>query len=283
MSQPTVSRRIDVLEHSLRLTLFTRDTRGLHPTQEALQLRQQAEAVEAAVLGFAKAAQQSATPNLRPIRLTAPRVNFSDNLAAVLAEFTDLNPGVHFELVASYEVLDLMAGEADVAIRVAHAITDDRLICRKLSDAATALYAARSYADRHGLPRSEAEFAGHKFVVFQPGTVPNKVNDWLLDRIDAAQIVSRCSDMDSMYAAVRAGIGIGPIPTGVAMDQPGFQRCFPPPAGQAVPVWLVIGPDAWRRPEVKAFAKFFAPRFVSYMRKGPDLADPGPEDAKPLR
>jgi hypothetical protein len=28
-----------------------------------------------------------------------------------------------------------------------------------------------------------------------------------------------------------------------------------------VPIWLVIARDAWRRPEVKAFAAFFVPRY----------------------
>lgn len=273
LSQPTVSRRIDALEHGLKLRLFERDNRGLHPTQEARALLPKAEALEAAAAEFMTAAARAATPNVRPIRLTAPRVNFSDNLAAALADFTAANPGVSFEFVASYKILDLVAGEADVAIRVTREVTDDRLICRRLTTSTASIYGSESYAARHGLPASAEDLAGHKFVVFEHRRIPSPLNAWLLERIIPDQIVSRCSDIESLSAAVRAGLGLGPIATSLAADEPTFRRCFPPPEGLGMPVWLLIGPDAWRRPEVKAFARFFVPRFRSYM-KHTEPADP---------
>ena len=36
---------------------------------------------------------------------------------------------------------------------------------------------------------------------------------------------------------------------------------FDPPPGTDVSSWLVMSPEAYRRPEVRAFAAFFAPRF----------------------
>ena len=43
-------------------------------------------------------------------------------------------------------------------------------------------------------------------------------------------------------------------------------RCIPPPPGTEVQSWLVISPEAWRRPVVKAFARFFVPRFRACIR-----------------
>jgi len=83
MSQPTVARRIEALEHALKLTLFDRDTRGFRPTKDSERLSSLAASIEAAVEAFALEAEKSRRTKLRPIRITAPRVNFSANFAAI--------------------------------------------------------------------------------------------------------------------------------------------------------------------------------------------------------
>ncbi len=261
MSQPTVARRIDALEHALKLTLFDRDTRGFHPTQDAKKLLVAAEAVEAGVGAFLSDAKNFVRANSHPIRITAPRVNFSASFAAILSEFSAEHPGTHFEFISTYDVLDLAAGEADVAIRVAKKIDDDRLICRRLNEVTASLYASPAYAERHGLPTSPAELADHSFVVYDRYASSMGVNEWLLDQIDSAQIVSTCSDPETMIAAVKVGIGIGVVATSMANDDSGLIRCFAPPEGTSSNSWLLVSPDAYRRPEVRAFTNFFAPRY----------------------
>ncbi|GHF60946.1 LysR family transcriptional regulator [Seohaeicola zhoushanensis] len=261
MSQPTVTRRIDAFEHRLGLTLFDRDTRGFRPTRDAQRLLPFAEAAEKAMTGLAEAAVAARRTMLEPIRITAPRLNFSPLFTAILAEFSALHPGVRFGLISSYALLDLAAGEADIAIRIARRVIDERLICSKLTDVTSTLFASRSYAEAHGLPRSDAEFAGHSFVVYDPSPSPDGLNAWLMKRISPDQIVSRSADAESVCAAIAAGLGIGPVPTSLAVDYPAMVPCFPPPQETTVQSWLCIAPDAWRRPEVKAFAAFFAPRF----------------------
>lgn len=269
MAQPTVARRIDALEHALSLTLFDRDTRGFQPTGAADRLRPHAEAVEAAVQALEREARRAGRFDDRSIRLTAPRTNFSDNLARALADFTETHPGARFELVASNEVVDLIAGEADVAIRFAHEITDDRLICRRLSEATSSLYASRFYAERHGLPASMDDLGGHAVILYDRGAARRSLDNSLEERVSEEQIVSRVSDPEAMIAAVRAGLGIGSVPTTLARDDGTLIRCFPPPEGTAVSGWLVISPEAWRRPLVKAFVRFFIPRFRSYIGRRP--------------
>lgn len=267
ISQPTVARRIDALEHAFRLTLFDRDTRGFRPTQEAQRLAVPAMTVESAAEAFAQEADKATRPDTRPIRFTAPRVNFSANLAAILSDFTAEHPETTFELISSYDLLDLAAGEADVAVRIVDRIDDERLICTKLTTVTASLYAAQSYADRHGLPASPEDFPGHRFIVYDKTPRSMRLEGWLRERIDPSQIVSRCSESESMIAAVRAGLGIGPVPTSLAIDDGTLIRCFPPPEGTSVSSWLVIGPDAYRRPEVKAFSAFFAPRFRALFQR----------------
>lgn len=267
MAQPTVARRIDALEHALGLTLFERDTRGFHPTRDAERLMEKAQAMETVAEALVRDAQAARRPDGRPIRITLPRVNFSANFAEIMADFSDANPGVSFEFISTYKLLDLSKGEADVALRITNEIDDDRLICRKLTTVTGSLYASRNYAERYGLPASENDLAAHRFVVFEYTSATQRVNNWLLERIDPSQIVTRVSHVEAMTAAVHAGLGIGPISTSLARDDETLIRCFEPPAGTDTSSWLLISPEAWRRPEVKAFAAFFAPRYKAIFRK----------------
>jgi DNA-binding transcriptional LysR family regulator len=261
MSQPTVARRIDALEHHLGLTLFERDTHGFKPTLTAKALLPFVEKMEAAADEVNAVAQQARNTKTRAIRITAPRRNFSPTFSAILSEFSLLNPDIRFELIANYQVLDLIAGEADVAIRIAREVTDKRLICTKLTDVKSALFASRDYAERHGLPVSPDQLAGHRFVVYDPVPPTMLLNDWLLERIAPDQIVTRGGDVESVTTSIDAGLGIGPVTIAFAADYPALVRCFDPPPGTDVSSWLVMSPEAYRRPEVRAFAAFFAPRF----------------------
>jgi DNA-binding transcriptional LysR family regulator len=261
MSQPTVARRIDALEHQLGLVLFERDTHGFKPTLTAKDLLPLIEKMEKSADEVAAAVTRARNSKTRAIRITAPRRNFSPTFSAILSAFSSQHPDIRFELIASYEVLDLVAGEADVAIRVAHKVTDERLICTKLTDVKASLFASRSYADRHGLPASPDEFAGHSFVVYDPAPPTMLLNRWLLARISPDQIVTRSGDAESVTASIDAGLGIGPVTIAFATDYPSLVRCFDPPPGTDVSSWLVMSPEAYRRPEVRAFAAFFAPRF----------------------
>ena len=83
-SQPTVARRIDVLEHVTGLTLFERSTQGLAPTEYALALLPQAEAVEAAVLAFEATVDGRTRSTTSTIRITAIGIAFSPRIGAIL-------------------------------------------------------------------------------------------------------------------------------------------------------------------------------------------------------
>lgn len=259
MSQPTVARRIDALEHALGLVLFERDTRGVRPTADAARLIEPAQAMEAAANALTKEAGRA--PTEQTIRITAPVQSFSARFAGILSDFGDLHPGTRFELVSSPDILDLVAGEADVALRFTQEIGDDRLICTKLTEVKSALYASPGYVERCGKPASEDDLGEHSFVVLDTFRTSFTINDWLIGRVRPDQIVSRGSNIEAIVTAVQAGLGIGPIPKSLAADHPTLILCVDTPDNTAVPSWLLVAPDAYRRPEVRAFSAFFARRF----------------------
>lgn len=268
IAQPTVARRIEALEHVLGLTLFERDTKGFQPTPEARDLMAEAEALEAAATRFGDKAQRLTQDRKRVIRITAFYSAFSGRLPIALDEFIALHPDIGFEFLPNDTPLDLAAGEADVAIRVTQTINDPTLICSKLNEVPFSLFASKRYAARHGLPKSEADLAGHKFVGHDGRHTRNTLATWLAARIDPGQIVMTCDHTRGIEGAILSGVGLGVLPTSFGNDKPGILRCFDLPPEVSQSMWFLANPAAYRRPEVKTFAAFFVPRYRALLKDG---------------
>ncbi|MCG6882616.1 MAG: LysR family transcriptional regulator [Silicimonas sp.] len=264
IAQPTVARRIDALEGALGLTLFDRDTRGFKPTPEACALMKDAEAVEAAVRKLGETALDLC--QARPIRITAFSANFSPRVNAIFSEFSLLHPEIRFEFLASVEVLDLMAGEADIALRLVRNPPHPDLISRHISTAQFTLYGSGEYRRKYGFPSSLNDLAGHRFVSFKRDGAASAMDEWYRANAKPEQIVQTYSEISVMYAAIVAGHGLGVANLRYARDYPDLIPCFDPPPEMNSEHLILISPDAYRRPEVKTFTKFFAPRYAAVFR-----------------
>lgn len=260
IAQPSVSRRIDVLEAEIGLTLFDRNTRGFQPTEVARSLVPLAEEMERVAIKIEEKAQELSQP--KTIRITAPGY-FSEQATDILSEFIALNPGVGFEFLPSLRVLDLSKGEADIAIRIIKNEADETLICRKLSTARWALFGGKSYAEKFGLPKSTKDLEDHRFVTFQNADVPAYLHDWIASRVSPDQIVMSFSEPELMQASIRAGHGLGLVNLRIASFDDALIRCFGPIDELSRSNMMLIAPEAYRRPEVKAFTQFFAPRYAA--------------------
>lgn len=266
VAQPTVARRIEALENALGLILFGRDTRGFQPTPDAQALIETAEALETAAVDFTEAANRLTASRSRIIRITAAEAVFNRRFSVILEDFISSYGDVQFEFIRRNDYVDLSAGEADVAIRITNEIEDQSLICRKITVLTGSLLASKSYAAKTDLPTSENDLSGHIFVVYEGKNIPHLINDWLLARIDASQIAMTCSDVKSMETAVEMGVGIGPLPSRYTYSAENIVACFELPKETSTTVWLLVNPTAYRRPEVKAFTAFFAPRYSAMFR-----------------
>jgi len=263
MAQPTVARRIEALENQVGLTLFERDTRGFRPTEQARSLYPLAEAIENAVSDFA--AETKELNAVRPIRITAPGY-FSGRATDIFSEFAALNPSIAFEFVHSLKVLNLSEGEADIAIRITRSEPDENLICRKISTARWALYGAQIYAKKFGLPKSPDDLQGHRFVTFEHDDIPDYESRWLLRLVSPDQIIMSFSEPELLQASIRAGHGLGLVNVRLAEADDALIRCFGDIEELSRSNLMLIAPEAYRRPEVKAFTKFFAPRYAAIFK-----------------
>lgn len=255
INQTTVARRIDVLEQALGLQLFEKTTRGSNPTEAANSLLPSAKELEQCALALEEQAETERGRARAPIRITAFDHAMMGNIGQVVSDFVKENPDATFEFIAAERMLDLMKGEADIALRMTPNISDDRLIARRVGQTKWTYYAARTYAETHGLPAAYTEDMEEHCVILLSHITTKRRN------------VMRCASANDARMAMQAGQGVGPLPVFDGDSDPQLVRCFDPPEGADLPVWLIASPSAHKRPMVRRFTAFAAPRIAQNLKK----------------
>jgi len=175
-----------------------------------------------------------------------------------------LHPGIQVELHTSDEKLDLMRGEADVALRVGPMPSKAGLIIRRVGEVRARLFCSAAYAQRHGVPSLVAQLNDHTLIrgVGRVDTRPG--HKWMAEHAPQARIAHRAASTDGILHAVRAGLGIGSLPSFLAPDTD--LVCIEGLGPQeAVGAWLITTDEVRRRAHVRAFLDFTAPRLVAVL------------------
>jgi DNA-binding transcriptional LysR family regulator len=245
LSQPTLGRHIAELEAALGVVLFTRAARGLVLTDAGAAMlpgaRQMREAA-AALAMVAAGREQSLTGT---VRVTASRVVSHYLLPPILAELRVQEPGIDIELVPSDSTENLLFREADIALRM-YRPTQLNVVTRHLGDLPTAIYAAKSYLDRHGRPQGVEELLALDFVGFDRSDLILRLMAGLGIARRREDFALRCDDQVVYWALVRAGCGIGATQCPIGDADALVERVAPFVPLPALPVWLTA-PEALRQ------------------------------------
>ena len=236
-SQPTVSRQIAELEAQLGAPLFERTARRLLPTAAAHALAEPAQRMLAAAQACAVAAAQAQGAEQAlagTVRLTASQVVSCHVLPPILAKLAQRHPEIQIELVASDRLDNLLAHEADIAVRMVRP-TQAALITRHIADWPLGLYAHRRLL-------ADAPAAANLATLRKAGF------DQSTEMVDgyrrAGQPVTRqdfhfrCDDQVAYLAAVRAGLGVGVLLAPLARRMPELQPLASDLPLPVLPVWL---------------------------------------------
>lgn len=208
MGQPAVSKTIASLEYRLGVRLLTRSTRKLSPTEAGTAFYERAlRAIGEA--NEAESAAQGAGAGLEGrLRISAP-VTFSRlHLVPKLGPFLDAHPRVQLDLVMDDRVVDLLAENIDVALRLG-VLTDSALKARKLGQAERLVVASPAYLARRGVPRTPADLLEHDGIIYGQGSGGQ---EWLFRRGTSETSVYlrtrlKFSAAEGVRAAVLAGQG----------------------------------------------------------------------------
>lgn len=198
VNHSTVSRRIRALEEKNGLRLFERIATGYEMTVAASTIYELALDLEAKNQQVSRLLFGQDSRLEGEVTLTMPHDILDYCLMDDLAQFREAHPGILLNLLVAKGLKNLAAREADVAIR----LTDnppDYLIGREVTKLQHGIYL-----------NTKIDYAYKTPIVVWSDEIT--LPDWARENFPEAEITMRVDDLYSMYAAVKAGIGIACMP-----------------------------------------------------------------------
>ena len=240
----TLSRRISALEKAIGLRLMHRTTRRLELTEAGrIYFERCKRIVDEAKLAHEQLGEMLAQPT-GVLRASLPVDFATAYLAPLIAEFSNLYPGIKFDFDLTPRRVDLVSEPFDVAIRMGE-LQDSTLIARQLASLATNLYASPKYLKKFGKPKEPADLATHECLGFRV----SKSTMWTLyrsaDMCESQVEVSGKFQLNSVgmmrrFAALDMGVVLMPeamVADDVATGR--LNRILPLWQGAAIPIYAM--------------------------------------------
>lgn len=256
LDQSTVQRRLAELERRIGQPLVKRHQTGYRFTALGEALLPYAERIEQAVAAFEQQIATAAAEVAGIVRVTCPEpIVFRITQSPLLERFAARHPALQVHFVTSDRHIDLTKGEADVALRSGD--TDDgALVGRKIGDSIWAVYASRSYIERHGRPESVEDLASHALVGFDDTMAKHRLSVWLRKIAPGAVLVARSTSVLGLVYSAKAGVGITALPIALADAEPDLVRVIEPVAELSRDWRMLTTVELRHTPRVAAFFDF---------------------------
>lgn len=268
VSQTTVARRIAALEQALEVHLFEKRQAGYALTPAGQDLLFRAEEVERKANAFSEAAAAQSRNVSGTVKITTEEVYAITLLAPILRELHELHPEIMIDLDTSQQVRDLGAGEADISLRSTKSKEQPAgLVGRQLALDDWALYCSRSYAERHGVPRTIAEMRHHSFIGGGGGNLWIQYQHWLQQLDLEGQVAMHHGTSGGLLSGIRSGLGIAVLPCIVADADPDLVRCLPPRSDHERMLWLFTHERVRHTPRVRTVIDFLYERLSRHVRQ----------------
>jgi DNA-binding transcriptional LysR family regulator len=152
LSPSAVSRAIDRIEARLGVRLLLRSTRALALTTEGQSYLQMARRILADLDDGEQQIADQGAPRGR-LRISAALSHGRLHVVPLLGEFAALYPHILVDIALTDTLIDVAAGQADVAIRFG-LLADSALTARKLGETGRVIVAAPDYLARNGMPQA---------------------------------------------------------------------------------------------------------------------------------
>ncbi|POR56354.1 LysR family transcriptional regulator [Paraburkholderia eburnea] len=266
MSAAMASKHVMHLEQQLGARLLNRTTRRVAPTEAG---REYYERVAQALTELDEAGQAVGAASVVPqgrLRVSSLTAFGLRHVMGAVADYAADFPQVTVDITLSDRVVELIDEGFDVAIRASPSgLKSSSLIARPLVTAHIVLCAAPEYLRRHGVPKSVADLANHKFVHYagasaaelapflEAGARPKPGGNLIVNHLEALRVV------------VLQGGGLSMLGTEVVGEDIAEGRLVPllvdalPP--RELPIYAVYASRRHLSAKVRSFVDFLAARF----------------------
>ncbi|PLZ02598.1 LysR family transcriptional regulator [Burkholderia sp. WAC0059] len=208
LSLAVVSKRLAGFEQRLGVRLVNRSTRRLAVTDEGKQLYPHALRIVNELEQATDTLSRQREEISGVLRVTAPNSFGRRRLVPLLADFVVLYPQLRIQLHLSDDVVDLMTGGFDLAIRYGE-LRDSRMVARVLAQNRRILCASPDYLERRGQPQHLSDLEHHDCILI--GSAP--MTEWRFGgegRTRPVRVTARiaCNDGEAVHAMALQGMGI---------------------------------------------------------------------------
>jgi DNA-binding transcriptional LysR family regulator len=262
----TLSRKVQALEERIGARLLKRTTRRLGLTESGqlyyehcARLPRLLEEAETAVSHLSSAPRGW-------LRLTAPYTLGTQIIVPLMPEFMLRYPDVRIDMTLSNDVVDLVASDLDLALRVGP-LVDSTLVARLLGRFSTHVYASPEYLMRYGEPLRPADVAFHRALAQSQqrhhGRITWVLSDGTSTHEQAITPVFVINEPSALRNAAVAGLGLALLPDRLAApnEQDGtLQRVLSLWAGPVAELNAVFARDRVMPPKVRSFIDFLVER-----------------------
>lgn len=211
VDQTTVYRRIIRFERKLGKKLFKRtgNTYILTSLGEGL-LKKSSQLIDemSKIENYLKGDQEEL---FGTINITTTNVIANVVLPPLVRKFHKLYPQLQVDITVCEDFFDMYKREADLAIRSSDSV-EPHVHALKVGRGAWALYGVKEYLKGKSEYKSREFFTRNNFIAGSEKIEHIKSNKWLRTKVKEENISLKASSMESIYAAVKAGIGIGLLP-----------------------------------------------------------------------
>ena len=242
LTQPSVARHVDALEEAVGAPLFLRTSRGLSPTDAALELKPFAELMASTSAALLRTAEGRTGEVDGTVRISASEVVGIIHLPAILTRLRQRYPKLTIELSLSNAVDDLLKRQADIAIRMIRP-EQQALLAKRVGVIPVGMHAHRDYLARRGTPQNMDELKHHDLIGYDAETPAIRAFAERHPGLDRAMFALRVDSNIAHLAAIQAGFGIGICQTIIADADPNLVRVLPDAFHEDLETWVVMHED----------------------------------------
>ncbi|NRA64479.1 MAG: LysR family transcriptional regulator [Pseudobacteriovorax sp.] len=263
-TQPTVGRHIEALENQFGLPLFTRSREGLIPTDYALNLFPEAEAMESAYGALMRRVSGDHPEEIGTVRISASEIIGGEVIPALLQKFLRRYPEIQVELSISNQIDNLLKRDSDIAIRMSSP-RQEALIAKKVGISPVGLYAHKSYLNWAGIPKTLEGLKGYTIIGPDTDMLFIQTLKTLGIGLSREDFDIRVDNQLVQLELLRKGTGIGVMQEKLAAREKNLVRLLKDELSIPMPVWLVMHEDLRTSRRVRLLYDYFVEEMTRFV------------------
>ena len=258
VNHSTVFRRLNTFEDEIGGRLFERLSHGYELTPMGEELLVEARKISAS---FDDMERHIVGKDIQPkgtVKITAPNNIAYRYLPRYLAEFNQIYPDIHIELLISNLEFNMTNRQADIAVRVTDS-PPEHLVGRMVRSINWSVYGSENYIENYGYPKNIEQLNEHILIGAAGGMRSLPAYLWL-DKKHSQQIKSRCDELVAMAAFAKAGMGLAILPDD--QQRSGIMKLFTFEMGKNSDLWVLTHPDLRHVERIKLVMQHLAKCFT---------------------